>query len=298
MGDPVSMQKKFLFTILMVLMALVSSTVLAELPSRPASEAEKQFFNRAIENCVKAAAGYTHTWAKIDEAGQDPEEFTRLSPGSENAPLVYHYYIEWADQERIDKTNSEISAALAPQAASLEKTAEEIDVKQLEDLAEQIAAAATAGNASEVERLNRQAEEISAKSDQLFSESDRATRETIEKLAARDARVVIRIGINQFYQGFDAEPIPGTLADGTPFYRVENGRMYNESWVEGTTFVLFGPNWKTVREDAGTAMESPEQPDKPHTAVQTVVIAVEAEQQRALDIINRIDLKSLRGLLN
>jgi len=298
MGDPVSMQKKFLFTILMVLMALVSSTVLAELPSRPASEAEKQFFNRAIETCVKAATGYTSTWAKIDEAGQDPEEFTRLSPGSENAPLVYHYYIEWADQERIDKTNSEISAALAPQAASLEKTAEEIDVKQLEDLAEQIAAAATAGNASEVERLNRQAEEISAKSDQLFSESDRATRETIEKLAARDARVVIRIGINQFYQGFDAEPIPGTLADGTPFYRVENGRMYNESWVEGTTFVLFGPNWKTVREDAGTAMESPEQPDKPHTAVQTVVIAVEAEQQRALGIINRIDLKSLRDLLN
>ena len=287
------MQRNLLLALLMI---LFSCCCFADSETRPATEAEKQFFNQAVETCTKAVSNVT-TWEKVDESGNDAEEFARLTVGSENAPLTYHYYIEWADQARIDKANAEISAVLATQTAGLQQTCEEVDTKQLEVIAEQIAAAANAGNASEVERLNRQAEQIAAENDRIFSESDRAAREAIEKLAARDARVVIRIGINQFYQGFDAEPVAGKLADGTSFYRVENSRLYNESWVEGTTYVAFGNNWKSIRDDAGPSLERPEEPGRLPTDVQTVVIAVEAEQQRALSILNQMNIKSLQDLI-
>ncbi len=287
------MQRNFILTLIMI---MFSCCCLADSESRPATEAERQFFSRAIETCIKAFNGIP-AWEKVDESGQDVEEFARLTVGSEKAPLTYHYYVEWADQARIDKANAEISALLATQAAGLQQTGEEIDIKQLETIAEQIAAAANAGNASEVERLNRQAEQIAAESDRIFSESDQAAREAIEKLAARDARVVIRIGINQFYQGFDAEPTAGNLADGTPFFRIENSRLYNESWVEGTTYIVFGKDWKSVRDDAGPSLERAEEPGRPHTEIQTIVIAVEAEKQRALDILNQMKISSFRDLI-
>ncbi len=279
-----------------ILLALVSCFCFAESETRPATQQEKQFYIRATEACISAVSSISNTWEKVDESGHEPQEFESVVPGCENSPLVHHYYVEWADQQRLEKANNDISTALAGKTPEAQEAGDTEDIKQLEDLAEQVAAAATAGNMAEVERLNARAEEIAAKNEKVFSEIDREFRETVEKLAARDARAVVRIGINQFYQGFDAEPVNGKLADGTPFYRVENGRMYNDSWVEGTTFILLGSDWKSQRDEAGFSMEKQEDKSRLYTSVQTVVIAVEAEQKRAETMLNSMKLKSLQEL--
>ncbi len=290
--------EKMLRTALVValVIAITAGIAFADSETRPATEAEKSFFNKNIAACTAAVANIK-LWEKVDESGHSADEFNSVSTGSENMPLVYHYYIEWADQPRIEKANDEISVALAARLPEDQETKENQDVMQLEELAGKIAAAATAGNQAEVERLNKIAEEISARSETIFAETDLQFKEVIEKLAARDARAVARIGVNQFYQGFDSEPVTGTLADGTTFYRVENGRMYNESWVEGTSYVLLGKDWKRQNDDAGISMEKPEEAGKPHTTVQSLVIAVEAEQKRANDILNSVNLQALKALL-
>jgi hypothetical protein len=270
---------------------------LADSETRPVAPVEKAFFDKVIEAC-RTSVATVNLWEKLDVSGQESSDYDFLVTGSENMPLVHHYYIEWADQQQIEKANHAISEALAAKLPDAQEAAENVDLKQLESIAEQIAAAATAGNMAEVERLNKLAEEISVQNEQLFAETDREFRETIEKLAARDARAVIRIGINQFYQGFDAEPVTGKLPDGTVFYRVENGRMYNESWVEGTTYLLFGQNWKMQQDEAGFSIEKTEETDKPHTKVQTIVVAIEAEQKRARQILDAMNIKALQALLN
>ncbi|MDD3148030.1 MAG: hypothetical protein PHD82_12050 [Candidatus Riflebacteria bacterium] len=283
--------------ILVMLLAMVACLCTADSETRPSTQNEKQFYSRAIQACLEASSSTGTTWEKIDESGHEQEELESIVVGAENAPMVHHYYVEWADQQKLEAANNEISAALAARVPESQKAAEQVDVKQLEDLAEQIAAAASAGNMAEVEKLNARAEEIAARNDEIFSETDREFRETVEKLAARDARAVIRIGINQFYQGFDAEPVKGTLADGTVFYRVENGRMYNDSWVEGTSYILLGSDWQPLHDESGFSMERQEKEGAPYTSIQTVVIAVEAEQKRAEAMLNSMKIKALKDLV-
>ncbi len=286
-----------LLSVAFVFLFLTAMVCSADSESRPASPAEKDFFEKTVAACQSSVAAINF-WEKLDESGHENSEYEFVSVGTENAPLVHHYYVEWADQERIEKASQEISAALEKKLPDAQEASEKVDLQQLETIAEQIAVAATAGNLAEVERLHKVAEEISAHNEQLFAKTDLEFKETIEKLAARDARAVVRIGINQFYQGFDAEPAAAKLADGTVFYRVENGRMYNESWVEGTSYILFGKNWKMQQDEAGYSAEVPEAPDTPHTTIQTVVLAVEAEQKRARQILDSMNLKALKELLS
>lgn len=269
----------------------------ADSEARPATPAEKVFYEKVIAACTGSVASVS-LWQKVDESGHETAEYETVSPGAENMPLVYHYYAEWADQPRLEKASNEISAALAEKLPEVPEASESQDVRELEELSEQVAAAAAAGNMAEVERLNSMAEEISAKSEAIFAESDRQFREVIEKLAARDARAVVRIGVNQFYQGFDSEPVIGRLSDGTEIFRVENGRMYNETWVEGTTYVILGKDWKSQHDEAGVSIEKPENPEIRNDLVQSVVIAVEAEQKRALQILEAMNLKLIRSLFD
>lgn len=285
------------FLLLFFTSIFLAGPVNADSETRLATPAEKAFYAKVIAACTRSVAS-VGLWQKIDESGHETAEYENVSPGTENMPLVYHYYAEWADQERLDKASNEISAALADKLPEAPEASESQDVRELEELSEKVAAAAAAGNMAEVERLNSMAEEISARSEAIFAESDRQFREVIEKLAARDARAVIRIGINQFYQGFDGEPVAGRLSDGTEVFRVENGRMYNETWVEGTTYVILGKDWKAQHDEAGASMEKPEAPEIAHDRVQSVVIAVEAEQKRALQILEAMNLESIKSLLD
>ena len=285
------------FLLLLFTSIFLVGPVTADPETRPATPAEKGFYEKVIAACTGSVAGIS-LWQKIDESGHETAEYENFSPGTENMPLVYHYYAEWADQERLDKASSEISAALVEKLPETPEASESKDVRELEELSEQVAAAAAAGNMAEVERLNSMAEEISARSESIFAESDRQFREVIEKLAARDSRAVVRIGVNQFYQGFDGEPVAGKLSDGTGIFRVENGRMYNETWVEGTTYVILGKDWKAQHDEAGASMEKPEAPEIPYDRVQSVVIAVEAEQKRSLQILEAMNLKLIKSLLD
>ncbi len=285
------------FLLLLFTSIFLVGPVTADPETRPATPAEKGFYEKVIAACTGSVAGIS-LWQKIDESGHETAEYENVSPGTENMPLVYHYYAEWADQERLDKASSEISAALVEKLPETPEASESKDVRELEELSEQVAAAAAAGNMAEVERLNSMAEEISARSESIFAESDRQFREVIEKLAARDSRAVVRIGVNQFYQGFDGEPVAGKLSDGTGIFRVENGRMYNETWVEGTTYVILGKDWKAQHDEAGASMEKPEAPEIPYDRVQSVVIAVEAEQKRSLQILEAMNLKLIKSLLD
>jgi len=74
--------------------------------------------------------------------------------------------------------------------------------------------------------------------------------------------------------------------------------MYNETWVEGTTYVILGKDWKSQHDEAGVSIEKPENPEIRNDFVQSVVIAVEAEQKRALQILEAMNLKLIRSLFD
>lgn len=285
-------KKALLFTLLLV---MLTSAILADSDARPADANEKQFFIDTIAACESAVASIKTTWEQTNKSGSEVIDY--LPVGSDNAPLSHHFYVEWANQPEIDKANAATSEALAGKVTEVQANSETPELKQLEELAEKVAAAATAGNLAEVEKLNKQIEEISAKQEAAFSVTDKSIKDIIERLAPRDAEIVVRIGINQRYQSLDAEPTSGKLADGNTYYRLENGRMFNENWVEGTSYVFLGKDWQQKKEEGNIAMEKAADQDKSYVDIQSVVIAVEAEQKRATEILNSMNLKALQTLI-
>lgn len=109
--------------------------------------------------------------------------------------------------------------------------------------------------------------------------------------------MAVRIAINKFYDSFGQAPQTGKLMDGTPFYRVEDGRITNGNWEEGTTFVYLGNDWKVSIDNGVSIMQHPEHADRPSASVRSIVVAVQADSKRALDTLNNMELTALKKLL-
>ncbi|NCB38942.1 MAG: hypothetical protein EOM80_09240 [Erysipelotrichia bacterium] len=283
--------------VLTILLSLVLCVAFADSEGRPATEIEKAFYSRVIDACKGAVAGVKIAWEQTDISGEDQSDYDNVAVGCENSALSHHFYVEWSDQKRIENSGTEISEALAAKIPEAQDIAQNADMKRLEELGEEVAAAADAGNFAEVERLTKEAEIIAARGTAAFSETDKKMGEIIEKMAPRDARAVIRIGVNQFYQDCDLKPVTGKLDDGTEFCRVENGRLDNETWVEGTSYVALGKGWKMNNNESIYSLERAAENGRPHTSIQSLIVAVEAEQKRALEILNSMNLGILKALI-
>lgn len=278
------------------MLVAVAGMLSADSDTRPKTAAEKSFFQQVLQTCSAATAGIKTTWDEDGRSGDDETDY--INTDSEKYPLVHYFSVAWRDSKRIQEADAKTQLELAAKVPDMKNSMNNDANKELEQLAEKLGKAAEAGNFEEVGRLQKQIEELAKRISDGFAPVNQELEKIIERNVPRDVNLRVRIAINKFYESFDGNPKAGKLADGTLFYRRENGRMFNGTWVEGTTLVVLGSAWK-LRQDGETfILEHPEFAEKPSTTVRTVVVGVQAEEKRAMETINSMDFNALKALLN
>ena len=118
-----------------------------------------------------------------------------------------------------------------------------------------------------------------------------------EKMSPHDVKTTIRIEANLtslgvYENSFEAVE---SIAGGRSF---RSAGEFNTSrgWREGTTFVFLGKNWK-MNDSAGKYMETTADPGLPHTAVQTIVVRIDADPARAEQILRQIKWDALKKIM-
>ena len=90
----------------------------------------------------------------------------------------------------------------------------------------------------------------------------------------------------------EADPVAGQKV-----YRTDGNRETGGAWREGVSFVFLGAGWQLNGDGEDAYMEAVPAAGRPHTTVQTVLVRVQAEEQRARGLLARIDWKALKGLI-
>ncbi|OGK07071.1 MAG: hypothetical protein A2W80_16320 [Candidatus Riflebacteria bacterium GWC2_50_8] len=274
---------------------LLAATLFADSATRLKTDTEKTFFDEVIQACQSATAGIKTTWEEGSRSGDENDD--RITEDSEKYPLVHYFNISWADNKRIDEARQKADQKLEAFAPEMQKQVENTDTKAFEELAAKIGKAAEAGDMAEVTRLQKEAEVMAKQMEEGYKPMNQKVESIIEKNMPHDVRMTVRIAINKFYESFNQEPQTGKLSDGTSFYRVEDSRNNNGTWIEGTTFIFLGNEWKAGKDNELSIMQHPEHADKPYASVRSIVVSVEADSKRALDTLNSMNLSALKGLI-
>lgn len=285
--------KKIIVPFLLV-MAFVSP-LRGDSDTRPKTAAEKSFFQKVIQACGTAVAGIKTVWEEDSRSGDEETDY--INTDSEKYPLVHYYRIAWQDNARIQEARSKLEQEMLLLIPAMQENMNSDKTSGIEKLAEQLGKAAEAGNIGEMERIQKEIEVLSAKMKADMAPLDKNMKDLTEKNAPRDVELSVRIAINNFSESFDTQPQSGKLSSGMPFYRIEDSRMSNESWVEGTTWVFLGSDWKSRQEGETIYMEHPEFVDRPYTAVRTVVVRVQGDNRRALETLNSMNFSALQALI-
>ncbi len=112
-----------------------------------------------------------------------------------------------------------------------------------------------------------------------------------------DTRAEITVMANVTVESFMAPFAESEPVNGHPVYRTEGELDPDQGWQEGVSFVFLGPGWQLNGEGDEAYMESLPESDLPHTRVQTVLVRVQAEEERARALLGGINWKALERLI-
>lgn len=119
-----------------------------------------------------------------------------------------------------------------------------------------------------------------------------------KKTEAHDAMVKITVDANIYSKGIQekisaAAPVAGGLV-----YKSESGYQSGGSWREGATYIFLGKGWKiTSSSSGGTYVETKAVKGASSTAVQTILVVVQADPERSKQIVAKTDWDALNKLL-
>lgn len=116
-----------------------------------------------------------------------------------------------------------------------------------------------------------------------------------KKMAPHDVKVRIDISANLSSVGINQKISSApAIADGLAF---RSQGEYRSEWIEGSTYVFLGKNWK-MNTNAGTYVDfTPVTKAIFSTAVQNICVKVQADPKRAEQLIPKIDWEALKKMI-
>jgi len=206
--------------------------------------------------------------------------------------------IAWQDTARKRRAqDAQVAAgAEAMQRQMAEHPTADLE-KRMEELGEQLGAAAQRGDMAEVTRLQKQMEEVSQAMAKVFERHDRALRAAMDPHQARDVEAKLTLLVNEFGEDFIGRVTPERPVAGLAAYRQEGEDDPRYGWREGTTWVFLGPGWKLVKNEDSAHMENEPRPGVAHSEAQTIVARVRADAKRARKIVEALDWEALKALV-
>ncbi|MGA3286881.1 MAG: hypothetical protein ABSD46_05625 [Bacteroidota bacterium] len=288
--------KKPLFSILVVIMnvMIISSLVFADGETRKATQKEKDFYRMVMETLIKALPAGPEGW------GEEKNQFAELefvAPNCEKYPFRVSHGASWNDFTRRQAADDEIQKVLGPKMMSNVSDPEYKKlIEQNDKLAKEFGAALGKNDKPTVERLQKEMEENSKKLQVILDANDKEFDGIMEKMSARDVSIKVSIQVNEFSLGLNESVVQDAPVAGCLTYRSPGEWTKNNGWREGTTYVLIGKGWQ-LKTDGGTYIETKERNGIPSTAVQTIIVWVQADPARTKQVLEKIDWNVLKKLI-
>ncbi len=278
------------------LIALVwISAAFADGDSRPATDDEKKFNIKITKIFESTVPNGPDGWEIADKTEIEPLEY--VAWGQEDFPMTVYYHIKWRDGEKISEAESRIEKHLVKTAEEQEPDNRlEESTAELEKLGEELGKAFEKNDMKKVEELKKKMEKLSEKFNNAASDISRDFNQQISELTPHDVELQVYISANVFDQGFTQVPSGQTVIDGCKVIRINDEEQTSQGWNEGSTYIFVG-NFQYTEEDDTAFMHAEINENAPHTKVQTAVIHIIGEKNRAEKFTKQINLKVLKALL-
>ncbi len=286
-----------LFISLTAIVALVGSTVHADAVVHPTTKEEKEFYVSTIVPALTvikdAMPPAPKGWIVANETKIDNSPPDRVLGGI--ADLHISYTITYkriagvkGEQRRLDDLYAESSNR--NQEAAKPRIDELIQQQTETSLA--LRKATRRRNQAEMERLNGELEENGRKMRAIHEDVDRKISLDVEPHLVKDTEASILVSLNDA----NAELTLGewfAVPRAAYALRKKGERSGVTSWREGKTLIIFGV-WEPekdgrFRAKAGPSSFSPK--------ARTVKIVITGDRKRAEDLIDRINIKAILGLM-
>ncbi|MEW5773647.1 MAG: hypothetical protein AB1916_09000 [Thermodesulfobacteriota bacterium] len=268
---------------------------LADGQGRAATAQEQAAMLRILQAFDRQAPPGPAGWERTEETEVKASEYVGVD--QEHFPLAVFYAAAWRDAARLDAAQDRaVQAGAAVMQESAGDPAADRIQQDYEAMAQKLGAAADKGDMAAVQRIAAEMEALAEKMQAAYAAQDRKLDEVFAEHEVRDARLRIHFEANAMSEALDpgyvVEPGPAGLA----VYRSEGRRTTHYGWREGYSRVFLGA-WKLSSEPENPRMEAAPRPGIPHTAVQTVVVTVQADKARAAAVLKQLDWSALKALL-
>lgn len=276
----------------------IASSAMADGSSRLATAAERAFYSRVMETIQKALPSPPVGWEITFQTETDAPQ--RVAVGLEKHPYSLTYNAEWVNAPARDKMERQ-RRELMQEAASgaVTNSGDEALIKQIEVLTAQAADAAQSGNYAEAQKIQKQMEPLVAKLQDSMEEKTCGVDQMLADTAVRDIGASILVSVNSygFAAGGQIERISPVAGNDKVFREPGEEHYTGEISEHGVTTVLLGQGWKEARDGENVHYEAPENLSAPHTTAYTIMVEVQADQERSAAIIKAIDWNLLKTLL-
>jgi len=121
-------------------------------------------------------------------------------------------------------------------------------------------------------------------------------KDTTMKAAAKDTTLRMDVKANTLYQGFYGKFTQQPAIAGGQVFRSDSKFNNDGGWEEGVTYVFLGKNWKQVTK-GGDYMEAAAEKALPSLAVQTIMVQIKGDPERAKQILDKTNWEALKKLL-
>jgi hypothetical protein len=281
---------------LMVLPVLVNAD--GDVEERPATKEEKEFYKTVQATIAQALPA--NAPAGWEEAERSPIKELSYVPAVEE-PLRVEYYVAWRDSARISAAEEATQEALRQQyfAQQAQPGTAEMDKlnAQMEKLSKELMEAINAGDMKKAMEIQAEMEKIAEKMKGIYGGRAAEQEKLIEEMAPRDVKARIYVAANSFDEWLGSTVKQEASVAGGLVYRNEGGFSRERGeWVEGYTYIFLG-NWK-YKEDGGYRyMAVAKNKGLPRTAVQTIVVKIQADPARTEELMKKIDWERLKKLI-
>jgi hypothetical protein len=120
----------------------------------------------------------------------------------------------------------------------------------------------------------------------------------MEKMAIHDVKARIDIKTNISSEGIYEKAALGPSIAGGLVYQTPGEYSSNSGWRESSTYVFLGNHWE-MGTSGGTYINfTPEMEATSSTLIQNIVVKIQADPDRAKQLIQKMDWDALKALLN
>ena len=284
---------------IMLLMILCSvNHVLADGdgPSRPVTQAEKEYFSKLYGTLQQALPQAPSGWTVVSRPNMNIPE--TVPAGSEKSSFITRISGKWFDdsqKKRLEqKTQDAAMRAHPPSQAELKKFEDAMNEQQ--KLYEEFQKAAAKGDQEAMKKIQAQlvAQQIITK--QAMAPMNAPYEKAQQEYAIKDACLEVQIEVNQYTKGIK-DLKPANISGLTMAFRNGDGNKDNKDCPYDSIEAFLGP-WKETSKDRGyTYFRAKLEPGQPHTSVKTFMIVVKASEQRALDYLKSVKWPLLQAML-